>query len=493
MLAATPAAAGVELPAVFGDGMVLQRDAPIPVWGRSDPGEAVTVTLAGSSKAATADAEGRWLVRLDEFSAGGPHTLTVQGEDRVTFEDVLVGEVWLGAGQSNMGMRVEDCADFAGERAQAHWPSIRMFREESLPAREALWKGSGEWIRCSPQTVGVFSGTLYFFARRLQAELGVPVGLIESAVGGTPIELWTSPEVQYRSPELAEHVSRLDAAFWRFDVTGYLTRYEQRLARWRAQVALARETDRKPPERPKNHAELHLRKGSVGHLFNAKIAPLVPYGLRGVLWYQGEANTGNATTHRDQLQLLVRDWRARWGQPRLPFAWVQLANFEAGPLQDWPTIREAQRRSLCLPNTGMAVAIDIGDAHDIHPRNKQGVGQRLAAWALGAVYGHDIPTSGPLLIAHHLRDDEVLALFEHTHGGLVARGAGLHGFEVRGADGAWVTACARIVGDRVIAHAPEVAAPTALRYAWAANPRCNLYNGAGLPASPFCTDDLEAR
>lgn len=487
-LAAT-ARADVKLPAIFGNHMVLQRDAAVPVWGTAAPGEEVTVAIAGQTASAKAGADGKWSVKLTKLAADGPQTLTVKGKNTVTFSDVLVGEVWLGSGQSNMAMTVNRAKDYEQEQAAAKFPEIRMFTESSAAATTAQTEGKGEWVVCSPETVGRFSATAFFFGREIHRTLKVPVGLINSSVGGTPIESWIAPDAQKASPELKGFFEGQKQAAKDFDPVKAKAKFEQDQAKWKEAAKKAKAEGKPAPKAPRDPVALNERKGNVGGLFNGKIAPLIPYAIRGALWYQGEANStpDKALFYHAQLTLLVNDWRARWGYD-LPFAWVQLPNF-GGAGRDWPAVREAMLKTLALKDTGMAITIDIGDEKDIHPKNKQDVGRRLAAWALGTVYGQKVATSGPMPAGHQVRGSEVLLSFKHTDGGLVAKGGELKGFVVAGEDKQWKSARARIEGDKVIVSSADVKQPVAARYAWENWPTCNLYNGAGLPASPFRTDD----
>ena len=485
---ATAARAEVKLPAIFGDHMVLQRDTGVPVWGTAAPGEEVTVSIAGQTVTAKAGADGKWSVKLTKLTAAGPHTLTVKGANTLTFSDVLVGEVWLGSGQSNMAMTVNRAKDYEAEQAAAKFPLIRMFTEASSAANAAQSEGKGKWVVCAPETVGGFSATAYFFGRELHKALNVPVGLINSSVGGTPIESWIAPEAQRASAALKPFFDTQQKATKEFDATKAKAKFEQDQAKWKEAAKQAKAEGKPAPKAPRDPVALNERKGNVGGLFNGKIAPLIPYAIRGALWYQGEANSSpdKAAFYHAQLSLLVTDWRARWGYD-FPFAWVQLPNF-GGAGRDWPLVREAMLKTLELPKTGMAITIDIGDEKDIHPKNKQDVGRRLAAWALGTVYGQKVATSGPLPAGHQVRGSEVVLSFKHTDGGLIAKGGELKGFVIAGADQQWKPAQARIEGDQVIVTSTDVKQPTAVRYAWENWPTCNLYNGAGLPASPFRTD-----
>ncbi len=474
------ARADVKLPAIFSDHMVLQRDARVPVWGSAAPGEKVTVTFAGQSQSATAGADGKWRVALTNLAiAASPQTLTVKGNNTLTIQDVLVGEVWLGSGQSNMAMTVNRAKDFEQEQSAARFPLIRQFKEDSPASDAAQSEGTGKWVLCAPETVGAFSATLYFFGREIHRTLNVPVGLVNSSVGGTPIESWIDADVQRGDAKLQAAIAAVPPA--------PAVAPKAPAAPKQAAAEKKKATTKKATPAA---AAAATRKGGPGGLFNGKIAPLIPYAIRGALWYQGEANSTPAkvSLYEHQLPLLVRDWRARWGY-EFPMAWVQLPNF-GGPGRDWPGVREAMLKTLSLPKTGMAITMDIGEEKDIHPKNKQDVGRRLALWALGDVYGRKVPaTSGPLPAGHTVRGQEIVLSFKHTNGGLVAKGGDLTGFVIAGADRQWKPARARIVGETVVVSSPEVTAPVAARYAWENWPTCNLFNGAGLPASPFRTDD----
>lgn len=484
--------AELKLATIFSDHMVLQRDKPVPVWGWADPGERIRVAFAGQTQMTTADADGRWQVQLKAMPANAkPQSLSIQSDKpnrRREVTDILVGEVWLGSGQSNMAMTVSRARDFEQEKAAADAPLIRMFKENSGAAKTPQTDAQGSWSVCSPETVGNFSATLYFFGRTLHEELNVPVGLINSSVGGTPIESWIAAEAQARSPELQEaHAADLKA-YQEFDEAKATAQYENALARWKERAAKAKAAGQPVPRRPVSLVERHKRRGGPGGLFNGKIFPLIPYAIRGVVWYQGEANSqpGKGHLYQYQLPLLVKDWRKRWGE-ELPFAWVQLPNFQREG-EGWMLVREGMLKTLRLPHTGMAITTDIGESNDIHPKNKQDVGRRLGVWALGDVYEKKgIATSGPLPAAHKIQGKEIVVSFTHCDGGLKAEGDQLTGFEIAGEDGRWKPATARIEGDHVVVSHPSVSNPTAVRYAWAADPEANLFNGQGLPASPFRT------
>lgn len=483
-----PARADVKLPAVISDHMVLQRDAAAPIWGWADAGEEVTVRIADQEHKAKPDAGGKWMVRLNKLTAGGPHTLTIQGKNTITVKDVLVGEVWLGSGQSNMAMTVNRCLNAEDEKKTADRPTLRMFTEKSTANKDPQTVGSGAWVICTPDSLFGFSATLYFFGREIHSTLNVPVGLINSSVGGTPIESWIDGDTQRATPELKPFVDSATALDAKFDPAAAKAQYEKQLAAWKVAAAKAKADGKPVPKAPTDPIATRARKGNIGGLFNGKINPLIPYAIRGAIWYQGEANstTEKAPFYKHQLPLLVTDWRKRWGQGDFPFAWVQLPNFD-GAGRDWPIVREGMRETLKLPNTGMAITIDIGEAKDIHPKNKQDVGKRLAAWALATVYGQKMVASGPLPLAASVSSNEVKVSFAHADG-LTAKGGEPTGFEVSADGSKWVPAKARIDGSAVIVSSADVASPKAVRYAWANNPVCNVYNAAGIPMSPFTKD-----
>jgi hypothetical protein len=483
--------ADVKLPAIISKHMVLQADHVLPIWGWAEPGEEVSVTLAGQSQSTKANSEGRWMVKLPKLKATAePQSLTVKGKNTLTVEDVLIGEVWLASGQSNMALKVHSVKNATEEEAAATHPQIRIFDVGGNALREPQTDCRGEWKVCAPDTVANFSAVAYFFGRELNQKLNVPVGLFDSSVGGTDIAAWTSEEAQVQVPELKAQLDewlKKDAAF---DAPAAKAKMAEAEAAYKAALAKAKVENAKAPARPHLIRQPAHDPNCPANLYNGKIAPLIPYALRGVIWYQGEHNAADAKLaplYRIQLPLLVQDWRARW-QETLPFAWVQLPNYDV-PGDGRPMVREAMLQALKLPATGMVVTTDIGEAHNNHPKNKQDVGLRLAQWALGTVYGQKVPaTSGPLPAGHEVRGSEVALSFTHTDGGLVAKDGDLKGFTVAGADKQWVKATARIDGDRIIVSSPEVKQPIAVRYSWAANPDGNLFNGAGLPASPFRTD-----
>ena len=502
--------AEVDLPSVFGDNMVLQRDMPAPVWGWAEPGEEVTVTFAEQTKSTTAGADGRWRVALDalEASAQG-RELVVQGANRIVFNNVLVGEVWVCSGQSNMEWSVRGVMDSGREIAEADFPLIRHIKVAKRPADGPQTDFEGSWAVCSPQTVSGFTAVGYFFGREIHQKLGVPVGLVNSSWGGTRIEPWT-PLVGFKAvPEggFQEIINRIEQADPGSEAGR--ARYLEALAQYRKWIELAEgavargEHPAPPPQMP----SLGRSNRDPTRLYRGMIAPLVGFAIRGAIWYQGESNGAEGKSYYHKKHALVKGWREAWGQGDFPFYWVQLANFRADNKRPeggdgYAGVRDAERKALDLPNTGMAVIIDIGETRNIHPKNKQDVGKRLAQWAFAGPYGLDVVPSGPLYRRHAVEGGSVRVWFDHVGSGLMvgekkgleptreAPGAKLERFAVAGADRKWVWAEARIDGDTVVVSSPEVGEPVAVRYAYSGNPLgANLYNREGLPASPFRTDD----
>lgn len=487
---AAPALADVKVPSIFSDHMVIQRDALVPVWGWADAGEDVSVSVAGQTRYTQAGVDGRWSVRLHPTKAAKGLTLTVKGRNTLTINDVLCGEVWLGSGQSNMAWRVAQSRDYDKEQTAAVLPEIRMFTVATKAAREPQTACQGSWQVCSPATVGSFSATLYFFGRDLYQKLGVPVGLINSSVGGTPIESWTSMEAMKAEPALAPLLTTWDQRAAAYNPTQAQANYDQQMAAYRTAAETARTEGRPVPRAPQRPTDPRDSPVAPAVLYNGMIAPLIPYAIKGAIWYQGESNAGSEQSgalYGIQLPMMVRDWRARWGEGNFPFGWVQLPGFTT-TAQGWPAVREAMVKSLDLPRTGMSINIDIGESNDIHPKNKQDIGRRLALWARAKVYGEQVAWSGPRFATFRPNGSTAEVRFDYAYAGLVAKGGDLKGFEVAGPDGQWKSATGRIDGDRVIVSSTEVAQPVAVRYAWAADPACNLFNGAGLPASPFRTE-----
>lgn len=506
LLTAT-ARADVTVPPLFADHAVLQRDRPLPVWGWADPGEKVVVSL-GSERAETiAGADGKWIVKLaPQPMSKEPLTLTVTGKNALTFHDVLLGDVWLCGGQSNMEFGLCGC-NAAEDIRDADFPLIRHFGVGYNFAFTPQTNFSGNWQVCTPRTAPGFTAVGFYFARKVQRETGVPIGLLRSCVGGTGIELWMSQDTLLNTPVLEPYARQMRASLadYQRDLAAALPGLED----WLGQARAAQQAEKllpMPPAWPEFPFSERAMRPRCVTLHNGMIAPLVPVSLRGAIWYQGENNAGDRL-YVEKVRAMLNDWRHWFGNPELPFYFVQLAawqkpNDNPAHNDDWAIVREQQLRSLTIPNTGMAVAIDIGDADDIHPKNKGDVGERLALWALAKDYNKKVEASGPLFREMKVEGGKARLAFDHTGKGLMvgrkvgrtptrqdATGA-LKRFAIAGDDKQWRWADARIEGDAVVCSSPEVPNPVAVRYAWAINPEgANLYNQDGLPASPFRTDN----
>lgn len=474
--------ADVRLPALIGDHMLIQQEMPIHLWGWAESGEEVSASIAEQSGSTEAGEDGKWSLYLDPLPAGGPHRMEIRGRNRLTIEDVLVGEVWVGSGQSNMVWPVERSNNADREIAAATDGKIRLFKVALDTAQEPKDDVEGEWMVCSPKTVPGFSAVGYFFARHLRGELDVPVGVIQSAWGGTPAQAWTPIESLDEDPSLHQFVDD-----WREVIHAHpraRARYAAALSAWE------KKGDREAP-RPREPMGLgHHHQPAV--LYNAMIAPLTPYPIRGVIWYQGENNASRnqGYEYRRLFRTMIEDWRAKWGVGPFPFLWVQLANYgRAAADSEWPELREAQSMALGLAKTAQAVTIDIGESDDIHPKNKQDVGTRLALAARAVAYDDDdVVYSGPVYRQATSEDGKLRLWFDHVGGGLVAND-GLRGFQIAGPDGRFHAAEANIDGRTVVVSSSHVERPIAARYGWHRDPPATLFNQEGLPASPFRTDD----
>ncbi len=624
----------VQLPSIFSNNMVLQQNEPIPIWGKATPEGKVTVLLNKTKRGTTANEDSTWSLELPAMEVGGPHKLQIVGKDTITFENVMVGEVWVCSGQSNMQWQVAQSQYAEREIAEATYPDIRLFtveRTTSINPQEDVQADA--WEVCSPETVPTFSAVAYFFGRHLLEELQIPIGLIHSSWGGTVAEAWTAPDFLGQMEDFAPALLQLQSTAQSEEKAR--SAYEQQLQEWQEAVdSLVAATQSGPnwqsaqvndsswqqmtlpvlwesaglanldgvvwfrktvqiadslaeeslilslgpiddqdvtyfngqkigetnlydipreykvpadiiqageniiavrvldtgggggiwgtPEQmylqSQNDTKIDLPGNwlyKVGAtlqdvpprpqtpdspnrpavLYNAMIEPLMPFAIRGVIWYQGESNAGRAFQYRTLFPTMIESWRANWGQSDFPFLFVQLANFRARQTQpvesEWAELREAQMMTLALPNTGMAVIIDIGDAEDIHPRNKQDVGKRLGLIALAQVYDRDVIYYGPTYDSMSIEDNQIRLEFDFVDGGLMANADELEGFAIAGEDSSFVWGNAAIDGETVVVSHPDIENPQAVRYGWADNPLGNLYNKAGLPASPFRTDDWE--
>ncbi|HEX8072682.1 MAG TPA: sialate O-acetylesterase [Pyrinomonadaceae bacterium] len=497
LVLAAPAVARAEvaLPDVLADAMVLQRGVRVPVWGRAAPGETVTVSFAGQTKKTLAGGDGRWLVWLDPLKANAtPATLTVSGTNKIELKDVLVGEVWLVAGQSNIQFTLAETREAAAAIAAANHPLIRLFNVSRQVAFKHKPPPLATWQPCAPESVREFSAAGYYFAVELQQELGVPVGVINSSYGGSQAEAWTPVEYLLADAELKATVERTKV--WDEERARVKVEYEEQIRQWREQADKARAAGARPsPSPPVPDALREYR--IAASIYDGMIAPLIPFPVRGAFWYQGESNEARAQQYGILLPTMIRAWRERWGQGDFPFGIVQLPNYrdpKAEPADEaWSHLREWQRRAaVATRNAGLIVTIDIGEAHDIHPKNKLDVGRRMARWALADVYGRRLTATGPMFRELKVNGSKLVLKFDDVGKGLRVRdGDKLDEFAVAGADRKWHWAEARIVGkDRVEVWSPAVAAPVAARYAFNNNPRHpNLTNDTGLPAAPFRTDD----
>jgi len=445
-VAQLPQPSPLTLPNIFGSRMVLQRDRPIPVWGQAVPGDRLLISLGEAKAESVADGEGNWKVWLPAQKAGGPLTLKVQGaKHEARFDNVMIGEVWLCSGQSNMQWGVNASKDRDKEIAAANHPNIRLFTVPNVMTPEPQENCDGGWDVCRPEVIGGFSAVGYYFGRDLQQKLDVPVGLINASWGGSACEAWMSREALEADPDYAPIL-----------------------------------------ERSKDNL------GSGRGMYNAMIHPLIPYAIRGAIWYQGESNCQRAVQYRKLFPAMIADWRKRWGQGDFPFYYVQLAPFDHHHAE-WPELWEAQLMALKVPQTGMAVTTDIGELKNIHPLNKQEVGRRLALWALANTYGQkDLVYSGPLYRTMEVEQGKIRLQFDHAQGLKSRDGQPLNWFTIAGEDQQFKPATATIQGESVIVHSDEVKSPVAVRFGWSDVAQPNLVNGAGLPASPFRTDDWPA-
>jgi sialate O-acetylesterase len=494
----------VSLNNMFGDHMVLQQGIKNRIWGKAEPGEAVTVTLSGQKPQATvAAADGGWEVFLEPVQEyGGPHTLTVKGKNELAFQDVLVGEVWICSGQSNMQWSVNQSNDADIEKAAANFPDIRLISVPQVGTQEPKSNFEGRWSVCSPATVGEFSAVGYFFGRQLNQTLGVPVGLIDNAWGGSAAEAWVKRDKLAAHPTLAVIHEK-----WVKEETNFeqaKAAFEKKLADWKAAAEKAKAEGKPAPggkPDPRQHPAGRM-KGNArpGNIHSGVLTPSIGYGIKGAIWYQGESNAGRAYQYRELFPFMIKTWREEWGLGDFPFYWVQLADYkkeQTAPAEsDWAELREAQTMTMkALPGTGQAVIIDLGEGKDIHPMNKQDVAKRLARWALAETYKvPSITCRSPLYKSMEKDGGKIVLSFDHVSG----EGRGWRpfdvnepvGFTIAGIDRTFVAAEAKIRDDgRIEVWSDAVADPVAVRYAWADNPVCNMYSASGLPLTPFRTDD----
>ena len=517
--------AEVKCPAIFGDHMVLQRDMACPVWGSAEPGEKVTVTVGSVSETCTTGADGKWSVKLLNLSASmNPVELKIAGKNQIKYSDVLVGDVWLCSGQSNMWWPVKDTHRAQQDIPKANHPTLRLYMAPSPEisvTTNSEWKPNGIWGRwmvCTPETVPWFSAVGYYFGKNLNEKLQVPMGLINSTVSGSAAQAWTTLESLQKHSELKEYLDLYNKMCPNFDEICKqwnisFNKFQEQLSQWQNEF---KNSDLQQQEK------LKLRKPRIPSSpigptllptcrFNTKIAPMIPFGIKGVIWYQGEANVDKANQYRVLFPALITGWREAWGQGDFPFLYVQLANFNQrggkSVENTWAYLREAQTSTLTLPQTGMAVSLDMGKGDDIHPRNKLDVGYRLSLVALKVAYHQDIVFSGPRFDSMSIEGHKIKILFKCVGGGLVIDSSPamlaevpkaepsdqLLGFAIAGADKIFVPAKAVIEGEAVIVWSDEIMTPLAVRYGFSNNPEVNLYNKELLPAGPFRTDNWDTK
>ena len=489
------ARADVRPHVLFTDGAVLQRGIPVPVWGTADDGEKVVVKFQGQEVETTAK-DGKWLVKLAELKAGGPFTLSIEGTNKVEVADVLVGEVWVCSGQSNMEWTLNKAAEARVATALADDPMLRLYTVPKAVSDEPLETikrkespGQRAWLSSDPDSAARFSAVGYFFGRDLRKALDVPVGLIHSSWGGTNAESWTSRRTLEADPALKTLVGDYEKALARYPEA--MAKFKEDQAEHPKKVALAKADGKPAPTAPR--APTGPNTPHVAGLYNAMIVPLQPFAIRGAIWYQGESNASRAFQYASLFPTMIKNWREDWGQGDFPFLFVQLAPYrkivtEPGD-SDWAELREAQLKTArTLPKAGMAVITDVGNENDIHPKQKEPVGARLALAARSIAYGEPIVGAGPEYVGMDVLRDRVVLQFKNVGQGLVARDGPLKGFAVAGEDKTFVNAEAKIEGDTVVVHSDEVSRPVAVRFGWANYPVVNLWNKEGLPASPFRTD-----
>jgi len=488
-----PVQAQLTLPSVLSSHMVVQRDLPVHIWGMAAPGEAVQVSFRGETKSTIAGQLGRWSVYLSRGAAGGPFELTVKGTpalasgdaatvtpgQTVTLTDVVVGDVWVASGQSNMEFAMRQAATADQDLPHSANDQIRLMIVKKKAAEYPLDDVETEgWAASTPETAKEFSAAAWYFAREIEQREHVPVGVIDSTWGGTVAEAWTRMAALGADAALAPV----------FVSWGEMTeREEDALLRDKDEQRQRAEAKAAGKPEPKFSWHPQLLSWGPGMLWNGMIAPLTPFPIRGVIWYQGESNSAlvRAPLYGRVFGTMIEDWRHKWGVGDFPFLFVQISNFKSSANEDWAELREQQLKTLALSNTAMVVTIDIGNPDDVHPTDKVDVGLRLALAARALSYGEDISYSGPIYRQATPEGNSIRVWFEHHAKGLLAKGGEVTGFEVAGADGKFVPATAKIDGNTVVASSDAVTEPRFVRYGWANSPQCNLFNGEGLPASPF--------
>ncbi len=485
--------ADVRLPAIIGDNMVLQRQSQFRIWGWAEPGEKVTVSVSWLSMQwdLVADKQGNWDFEMKSPKGPGPYEMTIGAGNTIKIKNIAVGEVWLCSGQSNMEFRLRSSVNGEDEVSAASYPDIRLFHVQRDASGRPRRDCTGSWAQCSAETVANFSAVGYFFGRELHKQLGVPVGLINNSWGGTRIEPWTPPVGFATVPKLREIVEQIKQADSEFNTA--VAQELEPLEKWIKACRKALAANKPVPAMPALPKHELSSRGKPTGLYNAMVHPIVPFAIRGAIWYQGESNHTEGMMYYEKMKALINGWRNVWGQGRMPFYFVQLAPYQYGDEDPriLPVIWQAQTAALAIPNTGMAVTVDVGNIKDIHPKNKQDVGRRLALWALAKTYNRkNLVYSGPLYKSMSVEGSSVRISFEHSGSGLASSdGKALTWFTIAGQDKKFVEAEAQIDGDTIVVSSGQVSKPAAVRFAWHKEAEPNLVNKEGLPASPFRTDD----
>ena len=482
--------AELKLSSIIGDNMVLQRDLDnVPIWGWADAGTEVTVEFAGQKVSGKAGDDGRWEVKLAKLamSATGQAMNIKAGGDSITLKDILVGEVWVCSGQSNMQWATGQAYDADLEALTANFPNIRLISVPQVGTQELQNDFKGQWEAANATNVAVFSAVGWYFGKQLSETLNIPIGLIDNAWGGSAAEAWVERGAMEADPEYAEAMAQ-----WKKTEAAY--DHDAAMAKWKAASEKAKAAGKNAPRAPRNQL---VGQHRPGNLYAGVLNPIIGYGIKGAIWYQGESNTGRAFQYRKLFSKMITHWREKWGQGDFSFYWVSLADFkdevDAPVDADWAVLRESQTATLSLPNTGEAIIYDIGEGRDIHPRNKIDVAKRLARLALAQDYHFEIAHRSPIYKSHEVKGNKVEVMFDHAGTSLYTFDV-RHavGFEIAGEDKVFHWADAQLQGkNKVVVSSPKVANPVAVRYAWSNNPKANLFSRENLPATPFRTDDWQ--
>ncbi|MFZ4763546.1 MAG: sialate O-acetylesterase [Roseimicrobium sp.] len=492
------ARAELKLPSVISDHMVLQQKQANPIWGWDTPGTKVTVTFSGQTKSSEAGQDGKWTIKLDPLPANAtPQTMTVKGTSEKALQDILIGEVWMCSGQSNMGFVLNNDWNGDVEALASKHPQLRLFKVPLVGTQELMTDIKASWTETTPDTAKGFTACGFFFGRYLHEILGVPVGLIDNAWGGSAAEAWvrrTTLEADPRFKDISERWKQIEATY---DHAKALANHEAALTKWKAEAAKAKAEGKPAPQAPRAPQNQLAGQGRPGNIFAGMLNPTLGYGIKGVVWYQGESNAGRAWEYRALFPFMIEQWRKEWKQGDFSFYWVQLADYkpeQALPVEsDWAELREAQTLSMKLPNSGQCVITDLGEGKDIHPKNKHDVAARLVRWALAKDYGIQIPYRSPEFKRLEIKGDKAVVTLDMFGSALRPFDvAEVRGFALCGEDKVWHWASGKMIApDKVELSSDQVANPLHVRYAWADNPVCNLFSNEGLPVTPFRTDDFE--